>query len=138
MMIKSKAALLLAVAVSASVPTTRVFAYEPPTRVSLIQQHPAVQKEKLPSHDLFAQNKPVSPNAPPPSETASDAMVWRISWISNRDDDFKDRADGLAREGWEPFAMATFPVSETRRGDPVDVYYIFFAYRKKFPKSFVP
>lgn len=138
MMIKSKAALLLAVAVSASVPTTRVFAYEPPTRVSLIQQHPAVQKEKLPSHDLFAQNKPVSPNPPPPSETPGDAMIWRITWIFNRDNDFKDRADELAREGWEPFAMVTSPVSETRRGDPVDIYYYTFAYRKKFPKSFVP
>ena len=135
MMIKSKAAWLLAVAVSALVPTTRVFAYAPPTRVSLIQQPPAVQKEKLPSRDLFAQNKPVLPNTPPPSEAAGDGMVWRVTWVRTSRNNFKDEAIKLEDEGWEPFAMASYPVTNR---DGVDVYYIYFGYRKKFPKSVAP
>ena len=132
-MIKSKATWLLAVAVSASIPTTRVFAYEPPTRASLNQQPSAVQKEKLPSRDLFAQNKPVSPNALPPS----DEMVWRVNWISTNEKDFKDQLKNYEDAGWEPFAMTTFPKTETRDGGDsrINVYHYVFAYRKKFPKG---
>ena len=135
MMIKSKAAWLLAVAVSALVPTTRVFAYAPPTRVSLIQQPPAVQKEKLPSRDLFAQNKPVLPNTPPPSESAGDAMVWRVTWVSNQEKDYRDQRNKLQDEGWEPFAMSTTPVIYSNGSQYT---YVYFGFRKKFPKSVAP
>ena len=129
-MIKSKAAWLLAVAVSASIPTTRVFAYPPPTRVSLIQQPPAVQKEKLPSRDLFAQNKPVLPNNPLPSEAAGDAMVWKVFWVREDDKDYDETEKRMENEGWEPFAM-----SVANDGYKMLVY---FGYRKKFPKSVAP
>ena len=137
MMIKSKAAWLLAVAVSALVPTTRVFAYPPPTRVSLIQQPPAVQKEKLPSRDLFAQNKPVLPNTPPPSEAAGDGMVWRVTWVHNEEKNYRDQRNKLQDEGWEPFAMSTAALPNYSVGGYSTIY-VYFGFRKKFPKSVTP
>jgi hypothetical protein len=96
-----------------------------------------LQKEKL-AGPMLAQSNPVLPDASAQSKAADDGMVWRITWISTRDKNFKEQADRLARDGWEPFAMATYPVTEFKRGETVDQHYIFFAYRRKFPQSFVP